>query len=215
MEASQILQHLGGAVMDYDADAAVFWAKTALAEGIDPAAALGALTGAIRQIGEGFECGEALWLPDLIAAAETMSAATAIFEAEIARTGVQLDSCGTVVIGTVYGDIHDIGKNMVASLMRATGLRVHDLGVNVTAERFVQAVIAQRADVLALSALLTTTAAEQRKVIEALRRPAYGSGEVIVGGGGITSAFAQSIGADGYDATARGGTRLAACLIAR
>jgi methylmalonyl-CoA mutase cobalamin-binding domain/chain len=164
---------------------------------VDPLVALAALTDAIRSVGDGFACGD-LWLPDLIAAAEAMTAGTALLEAEIARRGLQQLGLGVVVIGTVSGDIHDIGKNMVATLLRAAGFVVHDLGINITAPAFVEAVTKYDAQLLALSALLTTTAPEQQKVIELLK--AAGLRErvrVIVGGGGITSAFADAIGADG------------------
>jgi methylmalonyl-CoA mutase cobalamin-binding domain/chain len=121
---------------------------------------------------------------------------------------------GVVVIGTVFGDIHDIGKNMVATLLRAAGFVVHDLGINITAAAFVDAVAKHNAQVLALSALLTTTAPEQKKVIELLREAGLREQvKVIVGGGGITAAFADSIGADGYDATAPGAVKLARRLL--
>jgi methanogenic corrinoid protein MtbC1 len=213
MDSSEILSGLGQAVTEYDPDAAARWAGEAVEQGVDPLIALGALTDAIRGVGDGFACGD-LWLPDLIAAADAMTAGTAILEAEIARRGMQQQGLGVVVIGTVFGDIHDIGKNMVATLMRAAGFIVHDLGINITAAAFVDAVTRYDAQVLALSALLTTTAPEQKKVIEMLC--AAGLRErvrVIVGGGGITAGFADAIGADGYDATAPGAVKLARELL--
>lgn len=214
MEASEILHSLSRAVTEYDPEAAARWAGQAVEQNLDPLVALAALTDAIRAVGDGFACGE-LWLPDLIAAAEAMSAGTAILEAEIARRGVRQESLGIVVIGTVFGDIHDIGKNMVATLLRAAGFSVHDLGINIRAEAFVDAVIRHDARLLALSALLTTTAPEQEKVIDLLK--AAGLRErvkVIVGGGGITRSFAESIGADGYEPTAPGAVKLAKHLLA-
>ncbi len=213
MEAPEILQGLGQAVTDCDPEAAADWARQAVEEQVDPLVALAALTDAIRAVGDGFACGD-LWLPDLIAAAEAMSAGTTILEAEIARRGVRHEGLGVVVIGTVLGDIHDIGKNMVATLLRAAGFSVHDLGINIKAEEFVDAVNRYDARLLALSALLSTTAAEQKKVIELLK----GAGlrdrvKVIVGGGGITREFAGSIGADGYDPTAPGAVKLAHTLL--
>jgi len=121
---------------------------------------------------------------------------------------------GTVVIGTVYGDIHNIGKNMVASLLTAEGFSVHDLGINVTAEQFMEAIRKYKANILAMSALLTTTAIEQRKVIETLRKEGMRERlKVMVGGGAITQDFADSIGADGYAPTAPGAAKLARRLI--
>ena len=213
MTSSDILQNLGQSVVDCDPEAAERWASEAVATGVDPLVALAAMTDAIRAVGDGFACGE-LWLPDLIAAADAMTAGTTVLEAEIARRGLQQQGLGVVVIGTVFGDIHDIGKNMVATLMRAAGFIVHDLGINITAAGFVDAVARYDAQVLALSALLTTTAPEQKKVIELLTEAGLRDRvKVIVGGGGITAGFAESIGADGYDATAPGAVKLARRLL--
>jgi methanogenic corrinoid protein MtbC1 len=214
MEASEILHGLGQAVFDYDPEAAANWARQAVAEKLDPLVALAALTDAIREVGDGFACGE-LWLPDLIAAAEAMTAGTTILEAEIAQGSAQQTGLGVVVIGTVFGDIHDIGKNMVVILLRAAGFSVYDLGINIRAEAFVDAAIRYNARLLALSALLTTTAPEQKKVIGLLSEAGIRERvKVIVGGGGITRAFAETIGADGYEPTAPGAVKLAKQLLA-
>jgi methanogenic corrinoid protein MtbC1 len=214
MEASEILHGLGQAVFDYDPEAAANWARQAVAEKLDPLVALAALTDAIREVGDGFACGE-LWLPDLIAAAEAMTAGTTILEAEIAQGSAQQTGLGVVVIGTVFGDIHDIGKNMVVILLRAAGFSGHDLGINIRAEAFVDAAIRYNARLLALSALLTTTAPEQKKVIGLLSEAGIRERvKVIVGGGGITRAFAETIGADGYEPTAPGAVKLAKQLLA-
>jgi corrinoid protein of di/trimethylamine methyltransferase len=209
MSKETILENLKKAVIDYDAQGAAAWARQAVAEGVDPLEALDALTEAIRDIGDLFGRGE-LWLPDLIAAADTMSAATKILEEEIRRSGAKQKSLGVVVIGTVAGDIHDIGKNMVATLLKAGGFEVHDLGINIQADEFVKAIVKHDAQILAMSALLTTTAAQQRKVIELLQEKGLRDRvKVMVGGGGITADFAASIGADGYDPTAPGAVNLA------
>jgi corrinoid protein of di/trimethylamine methyltransferase len=209
MSKETILENLRTAVIDYDAEGAAEWARRAVAAGIDPLEALDALTEAIRHIGDLFGRGE-LWLPDLIAAADTMSAATKILEEEIRRRGAKQKSLGVVVIGTVAGDIHDIGKNMVATLLKAGGFEVHDLGINIQADEFVQAIVKHDAQILAMSALLTTTAPQQRKVIDLLQEKGLRDKvKVMVGGGGITADFAASIGADGYDPTAPGAVNLA------
>jgi corrinoid protein of di/trimethylamine methyltransferase len=209
MSKETILENLRKAVIEYDAHSAAEWARQAVAEGVDPLEALDALTEAIRYIGDLFGRGE-LWLPDLIAASETMSAATAILEEEIKRSGARQKSLGVVVIGTVLGDIHDIGKNMVATLLKASGFEVHDLGINIQADEFVRAIIKRDAQILAMSALLTTTAPQQRKVIDLLKEQGLRDKvKVMVGGGGITADFAASIGADGYDPTAPGAVNLA------
>jgi 5-methyltetrahydrofolate--homocysteine methyltransferase len=115
-----------------------------------------------------------------------------------------------VVIGTVAGDIHDIGKNMVGTLLKAGGFEVHDLGIDIQADKFVEAVVEYEAEILAMSALLTTTAPQQKKVIELLKEQGLRDKvKVMVGGGGISEDFAETIGADGYDPTAPGAVNLA------
>jgi methanogenic corrinoid protein MtbC1 len=214
MEA-EILENLRKAVMEYDAQAGANWARKAVAENIDPIKALNALTVAIRQIGDGFGRGE-LWLPDLLGAANAVQAAMPIIEEAIEKRGRKREAVGTVVIGTVYGDIHTIGKTMVGTLLTAEGFEVHDVGVNVKAEEFVAAVNKYRPDILAMSALMTTTAPEQRKVIETLDREGIRrNAKVMVGGGAITAEFANSIGADGYASTAPGAVELAKRLLGK
>ncbi len=165
--ANELLEKLKSAILDYDPDASGEAAKKAVAAGIAPAEILGAMTEAIREIGEGFNRGD-LFLPDLVGGADAMGAATPIVEEEIRRIGAQTKSAGTVVIGTVFGDIHTIGKTMVATLLQAEGFTVHDVGINVTSEQFIDAVRKYKPDILAMSALMTMTAPEQRKVIETL-----------------------------------------------
>ncbi len=211
----EVIENLRRAVIEYDTEAAVSWAERAIAEKVEPAQALGALTEAIRQVGDRFGKGE-LWLPDLVGAADAMQAAMPLIEAELRRTGAKRESLGTVVVGTVFGDIHSIGKAMVCTLLTAGGFEVHDLGVNIKAEEFIEAIDRYKADLLAMSALLTMTAAEQRKVIQALKeRGIRKKVKVMVGGGAITADFAESIGADGYDPTAPGAVGLAKRLLGK
>jgi len=213
--STEVLEELRKAIMTYDREGAEKWAREAVQRKVDPLEALDAMTVAIRQIGDGFGKGE-LWLPDLVGAAAAMTAATPIIEEEINRIGATRESLGTVVIGTVFGDIHTIGKTMVATLLIAGGFAVNDLGINVTAESFVEGITAHNADILAMSALMTTTAPEQRKVIETLKRQGLRDKvKIMVGGGAITQEFADSIGADGYDPTAPGAVRLAMRLMGK
>lgn len=125
------------------------------------------------------------------------------------------ESLGLVVIGTVFGDIHNIGKNMVSTLLLAGGFEVVDIGIDVKAESFISAVKEYNPNILAMSALMTMTAPEQGKVIKALIDEGIrGKVKVIVGGGAITQDFAEKIGADGYAPTAPGAIGLAKTLIA-
>jgi len=209
------LEELKRAVIEYDAEGAASWARKAVEEKADPLKALDALTEAIRQVGDRFGRAE-LWLPDLVGAADAMQAAMPILEEELKRTGAKRETLGIVVAGTVFGDIHSIGKSMVCTLLTAGGFEVHDLGVNIKAEEFLEAIEKYQANILAMSALLTITAVEQRKVIDALKeKDSRERVKVMVGGGAITADFAESIGADGYDPTAPGAVELARRLVGK
>jgi len=211
----ETLENLKRAVVEYDTEAAASWAKKVVEEKVDPIKALDALTETIKQVGDRFGRDE-LWLPDLVGAADAMKAAMPIIEEELKRTGAKRETLGTVVAGTVFGDIHSIGKSMVCTLLVAGGFEVHDLGVNIKAEEFLEAVDKYQADILAMSALLTMTAAEQKKVIDTLKEKGIREKvKVMVGGGAITAEFAESIGADGYDPTAPGAVELARRLVGR
>jgi len=212
---AEVLEELKKSILTYNREGAVIWARKTVKEKINPIEALDAMTVAIRQVGDGFGKGE-LWLPDLVGGAAAMTAAMPIIEEEIKRVGTKRESVGTVVIGTVYGDIHTIGKTMVATLLIADGFAVNDMGINVTAESFVKGITENKADILAMSALMTTTAPEQRKVIENLKRESLRDKvKIMVGGGAITQDFADSIGADGYDPTAPGAVKLARRLVGK
>lgn len=213
--STEVLENLKKAIVEYDSEETANLARRAIQEKIDPIKTLAAMTAAIRQVGDGFGKGE-LWLPDLVGAADAMTSATPIIEEEIKRRGITRESLGIVVIGTVYGDIHTIGKTMVATLLTAEGFVVNDLGINVTSERFVEGIKKYKADILAMSALMTMTAPEQRKVIETLKKEGLRDKvKIMVGGGAITQEFANSIGADGYDPTAPGAVKLACGLIGK
>jgi len=208
----EVLENLKKAILGYDRQGAASLARKAVQEKIDPIEVLEAMTAGIRQVGDGFGKGE-LWLPELVGAAAAMEAAAPIIEEEIQRLDARRESLGTVVIGTVYGDIHTIGKTMVATLLTADGFVVSDLGINVSAEGFVEGIKRHKADILAMSALMTTTAPEQRKVIETLQKEGLRDKvKIMVGGGAISQEFADSIGADGYDPTAPGAVKLARTL---
>jgi methanogenic corrinoid protein MtbC1 len=210
----EILKNLGNAVLEFDAQAAEFWAKKAVEEDVDLIAALGALTEAIRTIGDLFQKGE-YFLPELVNGADVLKKATIIIQEKIRSSGgAQRKTLGKIVAGSVFGDIHSIGKAMVCSLLAAEGFEVIDLGVNIPAEEFVQAVRENDAQIVAMSAIMTMTAPEMKKVIQQLTAENLRQKvKVMVGGSAITPQFAKDIGADGYDATAPGAVRLAKELL--
>jgi methanogenic corrinoid protein MtbC1 len=151
---------------------------------------------AMTVIGEKFQSGE-IYIPEMMIAANTMSKILEQFKDQLA--GREEKKLGTVVIGTVKGDLHDIGKNLVAMMLEGQGFSVVDLGVSVSAEKFVAAAIEKKPDIIALSALLTTTMVEMKHTIAALEEAGLrGSVKVVVGGAPVTQAFADQIGADGY-----------------
>ena len=210
---AEILAGLGKAIADYDGVAAADWARRSIEAGIDPVEAFDAMTAVIGEIGDKFEAGQ-LWLPDLIGAADAMQAAKPILQEQIALTGGRRESLGTVVAGTVHGDIHSIGIEMVCTLLTAAGFDVHYLGIDVSPEVFVEAVRERDADILGMSALLTVTAAEQAKVVKELASAGLRERvKVMVGGGAITEDFAAKIGADGYAPAAPGAVELARSFV--
>jgi methylmalonyl-CoA mutase cobalamin-binding domain/chain len=209
------LERVAKAIRDYDGEEAAEAAAEALAAGATPAQALAAVSAVMKEIGDQFGCG-ALWLPDLVGAAETARLALTVIEEQIVETGKEPERMGTVVLGTVLGDLHDIGKSMVGALLTAAGFRVIDLGTNVSSGTFVETAIEYDAQIVAMSALLTTTAPEQARVIDALNEAGMRNRvKIIVGGGAITPEFAQDIGADGYRATAPESVELALELLGR
>jgi 5-methyltetrahydrofolate--homocysteine methyltransferase len=196
------MEQLQDALLKLDDVRAAEAAQAVIDSGENPVDALDAVMSSLRKVGEGYAKGD-LYLPDLLLSAKAAQAALGIIEPEIKRTDQQLDRNGTVVIGTVFGDLHSIGKSMVGVMLTANGFQVIDLGINVPAEKFVAAVEEHEPDILALSALLTTTAPEQGHVIQALTDAGIRDKvKVLVGGGAINPEFADQIKADGYAASA-------------
>ncbi len=194
-----ILAAMRQSILDGAPDIAAALARRALEAGLDPLAAIQeGYVGGLREAGDLFGRRQ-LFLPDLMMAAEAMKSAVAILEPEMQRRGSRRDALGRVVLGTARGDIHEIGKNLVATVLTASGFEVHDLGVDVAPERFAESAGALAADVVGVSSLLTTTMTRQRAVIEALERAGLRARvKVIVGGAPVTRAWATEIGADGY-----------------
>ena len=192
-----MLEELKRAVLSGDDERAAELTKKALEEGIEPGKVLNeALIPAMEIVGREYEEGER-YVPEMLISAEAMKAAMEVLRPRLVETGVRLK--GKVVIGTVEGDLHDIGKNLVAMMLEGAGFEVIDLGVEVTAERFIQAVREHKPDVLGMSALLTTTMIHMPEVIEALKEAGLREEvKVIVGGAPVTQEYAEKIGADGY-----------------
>jgi corrinoid protein of di/trimethylamine methyltransferase len=201
-------------VIDGEVEDAERLARQAIEQGVDPLDAInqGFVVG-VNHVGEGYAAGE-MFLPDLVLAGEAMKAAVAVLEPEMKRRGTKRQMLGTVVMGTVEGDIHDIGKTLVATMLSATGFQVYDLGVDVPVEAFLEKAREVDADVVGLSALLTTTMVKQKTVIEVLEeaglRPQV---KVMVGGAPVTRSWAEEIGADGYSEDAIGAVAVAKELV--
>jgi corrinoid protein of di/trimethylamine methyltransferase len=201
-------------VIDGEVEDAERLARQAIAQGVDPLDAInqGFVVG-VNHVGEGYAAGE-MFLPDLVLAGEAMKAAVAVLEPEMKRRGTRRQMLGTVVMGTVEGDIHDIGKTLVATMLSATGFQVYDLGVDVPVETFLEKAREVNADVVGLSALLTTTMVKQKTVIEALEEAGLRRQvKVMVGGAPVTRSWAEEIGADGYSEDAIGAVAVAKELV--
>ena len=197
--AEQIHAKRRASIETYDAEAAAAAAKEAVASKVDLLAAVEkGFAEPIRELGEAFDRME-VFLPQLMLGSDAMKAGMAVMGEAIRAGGGSLASKGVVVIGTVEGDIHDIGKTVVAALLSANGYDVHDLGVEVPAARFIEAAASLKADVIGLSALLSTTMLYQRNVLELMRNKGLRDRYcVVVGGAPVTKAWAEEIGADGY-----------------
>jgi corrinoid protein of di/trimethylamine methyltransferase len=191
------LEELSTAILEYDAERAEAAAREIVSAGLDPVQVLNeTVAQTAAQVGEKFDNGE-YFLPHLVLAGNAIEAASQVLQ-EAVPSG-ELAEKKVVVIGTVQGDLHSLGKNIVAMMLRASGFEVHDLGVDVPSTTFIQRAQQVGADIIALSCLMTTTLPYQRELIEDLiaqgLRETY---QVMVGGGPVTAAWAEEIGADGY-----------------
>jgi corrinoid protein of di/trimethylamine methyltransferase len=152
----------------------------------------------MHEVGEQFAKGQ-MFLPDMMASAEAMRAAMAVLDPELKKQGKERPMAGVVVLGTTKGDIHEIGKTLVGTLLTAHGFQVHDLGVDVSSEEFAVTAHKINADIVGVSALLTTTMRNQIGVVEAIEKAGLRSGvKIMVGGAPVTRRWAEEIGADGY-----------------
>jgi len=210
LEKEKILQRLSDSVLNLEPRSTDEIAREAVQAGIDPLEAIEkGLAQGIRRVGEKYKDGE-YFLPDLIMGGEAFKAGLKVFEPELLRRRTERKPTGAFVIGTVAGDIHSIGKDIVATLLTAVGFKLHDLGVDVPVEKFVESVKGLKPDILGMSALLSTTIPVQRRVIEALQ--AEGLKErvkVMIGGAATSELWGKEIGADAWAATADEGVKKA------
>ncbi len=197
-------------------ETAAILARGALTAGFDPLDAinLGFVPG-MHAVGEQF-AQHTMFLPDMMASAEAMRAAMQVLEPELQKRGGERPRAGTIVLGTTRGDIHEIGKTLVGTLLTAHGFKVHDLGVDVASDVFIANILKTGADVVGISALLTTTMRGQRTVIEAIEHAGLRTRvKVIVGGAPVTRRWAEEIGADGYSKDAVSAVELVKGLMQR
>jgi corrinoid protein of di/trimethylamine methyltransferase len=210
----EILRRLSDAVIDFDADAAADAARAAVEADIDLVKAVEqGLAIGLREVGDRFERGE-LWLPHLMLGADAMEAAMKVLEKHIPAELLEATSSGTVVIGTVEGDLHDLGLRIVASMLRANGFKVYDLGCETRSLAFIEKAKEVDADIIAASSLMTTTMPFMKDLIEALEASGLRDRfRVLVGGGPVTEEWAMMIGADGYGRDAAEAVRVARDIV--
>lgn len=214
--SDEIYNQLTQAVIDGDEELSETLTRQALDRGLNPLDIINqGLTPGIDVVGEKFGCGE-YFLPHLVMAGNAMKAAMGLLDPALKASGATRETLGTVVLGTVAGDIHEIGKSLVATMLTASGFVVHDLGVDVPTERFVEKVRDSEANLLGLSALLTTTMSVQRKVVDALKEAGLREQvKVMLGGAPVSRQWAEEIGADGYAEDAAGAVNLARRLVGK
>jgi 5-methyltetrahydrofolate--homocysteine methyltransferase len=207
------LKQLYEAVVNGDAKTTQALTQQALAEGVDPLKLVNEhMVPAMDEVGRRFEANE-YFVPELLISARAMKAALELIRPLLTARGDQ--PLGRVAIGTVKGDLHDIGKNLVGSLLEGGGFEVIDLGVNVSPEKFIATVNEKKANIIAMSALLTTTMPSMKTTIDALRQAGVREKvKVLIGGAPITQKYADEIGADGYSENAVGAVALAKKAVA-
>jgi trimethylamine corrinoid protein len=214
MQTDDLFKAMAQSITDGEAEQAAELAKQSISQGIDPLDAInkGFVLG-VNYVGDQFSCGN-MYLPELVMAGEAMKAAVAVLEPELARRGSERKMLGKVVLCTVEGDIHEIGKTLVGTMLSATGFQVYDMGVDVPVMKVVEKARDVGADIVALSALLTTTMVHQKDVVEALEDIGLRSKvKVMVGGAPVTQDWVKQIGADGYSEDAIGAARVAKQLL--
>ncbi len=214
MSSESNYERLIGAIIAGDKNELSVAVEDALKEGVRPSDIIEkGMSPGMKQVGEKFARYE-LYLPEMMLAAEAWEHAMKILEPKLLETGAELTKVGHVVIGTVKGDVHSIGKNIVATMLKMQGFDVFDLGVDVAASAFVTKAEEVNADIIAASALMSTTLPQQKSIIEHLEaRGVRDKYRFLVGGGSANQEWADSIGADGYGRTAGDAAALALKLV--
>ena len=208
------LKQLHDAVLSGDAKGAKALTEQALNDGMDALQLVNdSMVPAMDEVGRRFECNE-YFVPELLLSARAMKASLELIRPRLVASGVE--PVGRVAIGTVKGDLHDIGKNLVAAMLEGGGFEVIDLGVNVAPEKFIEAVREKKANVIAMSALLTTTMPSMKTTIDAISAAGLRQQvKILIGGAPITQKFSDEIGADGYSDNAPGAVSLAKRALGR
>jgi len=206
--SEELFKQMAQSIIDGEEDLAAELAQKALDEGIDALEAItnGYVAG-VNEVGESFACGSA-FLPELVMAGEAMKAAIAVLEPSMKAAGTERKILGKVVLGTVEGDIHEIGKSLVGTMLTSSGFEVYDMGVDVSTADFLAKAEEVGADIIGLSALLTTTMVKQKEVIDEVTKRGL-KVKVMVGGAPVTREWVHKIEADGYSEDAIGAVNVA------
>ena len=206
------LDELYNAILTGNLESAVAVTEEALAEGVDPQTIINNyMIRAMEEVGRRFEAGQA-YVPNLLMSARAMKGALELLR-PLLRSNAS-ESRGRIVIGTVRGDLHDIGKNLVASMLEGCGFEVYNIGVDISSEKFLAAAREHQADIICMSALLTTTMTYMKEVIDAIQASDLaGKVKTLVGGAPVSEDFARSIGADGYSSNANNAVQMARQLL--
>lgn len=206
-----VLSQLTDAIKSGNRKQATALTSQAISAGTHAREILDAMVAAMDEVGRRFKCNE-IFVPEMLIAARAMKEALALLEPILVKAGIR--PTHTAVIGTVQGDLHDIGKNLVAMMWKGANFNVIDLGSNVAPDKFVAAAREHQANVVGLSALLTTTMPAMKTTIDAIHAAGLNQVKVVIGGAPITQAFADEIGADGYAAEAASAVEVARKLVA-
>ena len=212
--SEELFKKMAQSIIDGDSEAALMLAKDSIRDNINPLDAItkGFVVG-VNTVGAAFGRGEA-FLPELVMAGEAMKAAVSVLDPELKKRGTERKMLGKVVIATVEGDIHEIGKSLVATMLGASGFEVFDLGVDTPSDKIIGKALEVNADIIAMSALLTTTMVKQKEVIEELEKEGLRRKvKIMVGGAPVTRDWVNAIGADGFSEDAIGAVAMAKQLM--